>query len=113
MAAYAFACGPLTVSTILLFNSYVPQSIDKFFSIFFHISPSLVMYTNRHIGGEACAIFPETKAFGAFIWNAVLLYGVWYTVYYVKVYVSAWKDVYELKYATGYSFVETIRGTRL
>jgi hypothetical protein len=48
VAGYAYSCGPLAVSAIVLYNCYVPHSLDKCSSFFYHLSPTIVMYTFRY-----------------------------------------------------------------
>eukprot|EP00986_Skeletonema_menzelii_P008220 scaffold3408_cov154-Skeletonema_menzelii.AAC.6 len=91
-AMFSIANGPLVLAVAMWRNSLVFHSLDKMTSIFIHILPALVMFSQRwqdHISKKKFPLFEDmdgtvVTALVDFWWNPFLYYVIWQTLYLIK-----------------------------
>mmetsp|Transcript_14050 Transcript_14050/g.19957 ORF Transcript_14050/g.19957 Transcript_14050/m.19957 type:complete len:395 (+) Transcript_14050:102-1286(+) len=91
-AMFSIANGPLILAVAMWRNSLVFHSLDKMTSIFIHILPALVMFSQRwqdHISKKDFPLFEQmdgtiVTALVDFWWRPFVYYAIWQTLYLIK-----------------------------
>jgi len=74
---FAFGCGPLGMSVVLLGNALVPHSIDHMMSLLIHLQPAITAYCVRWRGVDR-ALFPlEPATFAEYAAPPLAFLGAW------------------------------------
>jgi hypothetical protein len=88
---FAFAVGPLSAAVPTWRNSLVFHSADKMTSLFIHLGPIMLMYALRfepehaHLPCNVHSALPcPYSPTDGLVWP-LIMYGVWQTLYYVRV----------------------------
>uniref|UniRef100_A0A7S2Q1C6 Glycerophosphocholine acyltransferase 1 n=1 Tax=Skeletonema marinoi TaxID=267567 RepID=A0A7S2Q1C6_9STRA len=91
-AMFSIANGPLVLAVAMWRNSLVFHSLDKMTSMFIHILPALVMFSQRwqdHISNKEFPLLEEmdetiVTTLIDFWWNPFVYYAIWQALYLVK-----------------------------
>lgn len=91
-AMFSIANGPLILAVAMWRNSLVFHSLDKMTSIFIHILPALVMFSQRwqdHITKKEFPLFEQmdgtiVTTLVEFYWQPFVYYAIWQTLYLIK-----------------------------
>ncbi len=91
-AMFSIANGPLILAVAMWRNSLVFHSLDKMTSIFIHILPALVMFTQRwqdHISKKEFPLFEQmdgsiVTTLVDFWWQPFVYYAIWQALYLIK-----------------------------
>jgi hypothetical protein len=91
-AMFSIANGPLALAVALWRNSVVFHSLDKMTSMFIHILPALVMFSQRwqdHISKKEFPLFEQmdetiVTTLVDFWWHPFVYYAIWQAIYLIK-----------------------------
>ena len=91
-AMFSIANGPLVLAVAMWRNSLVFHSLDKMTSMFVHILPALVMFSQRwqgHLTEKEFPLFEEVEdtivtTLTDFWWRPFLYYVLWQSLYLIK-----------------------------
>lgn len=91
-AMFSIANGPLALAVALWRNSVVFHSFDKMTSMFIHILPALVMFSQRwqdHISKKEFPLFEQmdetiVTTLVDFWWHPFVYYAIWQAIYLIK-----------------------------